>query len=123
MAEYAPMVVKEAVLSSLAAQGFVPDNPNATYVTYASAGDTSTVIVAGTFYGPSKERGVLATFKEIKVVAGPEGVWKVTATTAGVAPPEPKPEAEGEGAKEGAAEEKAGQPEGEKSGEATTEAK
>jgi hypothetical protein len=118
MSDYAPMAVKKAILESLAAEGFVPDNPNATYVTYASKGDTSTVLVVGTFYGPSKAKGVLATYKEIKVTVGPNGVWKVTSATEGVAAPEPKPEAEGEGAEAGAAEEKAGQPEG-AAGEAT----
>lgn len=122
MGTYAPIAVKEAVLSSLASEGYVPDNPNATYVTFASPGDTSTVLVSGTFYGPSKEKGVLATFKEIKVTLSPEGVWKVTSTTAGVAAPEPKGEPKGEG--EGAEGEKKGAAEGEKakgegSGEAT----
>jgi hypothetical protein len=117
MGTYAPIAVKEAVLESLASQGYRPDNPNSTYIVYASEGDKSAVVVTGTFYGPGKEKGVLVTFKEIRLSQGADGVWKVTATTEGVAPAEAKPEAAGEGAK---GDETKGGAEGSTSGEATT---
>lgn len=113
MSAFAPITVKEAVMASLAGQGFTPDNPNSAYLTYPSEGDTSTILVAGTFYGPSKEKGVLTTYKEIKVSKQTDGTWKVTGTTAGVAPADPKVSGEGEG----------GAAEGAASGEATAEGK
>jgi hypothetical protein len=126
MSAFAPISVKEAVLASLAGQGFTPDSPSSANLTYPSQGDTSTILVAGTFYGPSKEKGVLTTYKEIKVSKQTDGSWKVTATTAGVAPADPKVGGEGEGGEgakaEGAAGVEGGAAEG-ASGEATTEGK
>ena len=95
--------MKEQVVQFLRSQGYEADDLEQTYVTWASETDTSTVVVAGTFYGPSKEKGVLATYKEIHLTQNADGTWKVTEAVAGIAAPEASAEAAGEGAKGGEA--------------------
>ncbi len=97
MSQYAPPEVKNAVLASLASQGFTADNPSYVYVTYASETDTGTVTVDGTFFGPSQEKGVVTSFAKISATLDKDGNWKVTKTTQGTAPSETTGEEKGAG--------------------------
>jgi hypothetical protein len=83
--QYAPPAVKDQVISSLANQGYTASNVGDTYVTYPDASDTSTVLVDGTFFGPSSEKGVLASYSAITFKRGADGTWAVVTKTAGTA--------------------------------------
>lgn len=98
---YAPIAVKEQVFASLEKQGYMPSSPGDTYMSYPDMNDTATVLVDGTFFGPSKEKGVLASYSSIEVKKSEEGSWTIVKTTAGTAK---RPKA---GAEEGKSEEPA----------------
>ncbi len=98
MGQYAPPELKTQVIDSLRSQGYTPDNVSFVYVTYASSSDTSTVNVDGTFFGPSKEKGVVTSYAKITATLDKNGNWKVTGVTLGAAPSETTGEQKSEGA-------------------------
>jgi hypothetical protein len=82
---YAPPAVKDQVINSLSALGYTASNVGDTYVTYPDANDTTTVLVDGTFFGPSNEKGVLASYSAIVIKRGADGTWTIVQKTAGTA--------------------------------------
>ena len=83
--QYAPPATKDQVVAALSGLGYTASNVGDTYVTYPDPADTSTVSVDGTFFGPSAEKGVLASYSVIVVKRGTDGTWTVVNKTAGTA--------------------------------------